>query len=324
MLQNQHGAICKIKRAQGAKSSGRDPMMDYIFNIDILLPFSMLRAIIAVLGTSAAAYFDLWNNRNIPNSLLYAFLGIAVIFDIATMPMPTLIYAGAVALVVALFGFVLYRMGQLGGADVFIIASIALLLPVQPQDFLVSSMPPFAFPFILSVLFVAGISFMLMMLATNVLPAFDALRKGKIRLGTDKYLYVAVIVACYIAFTYFAGTLNFFEPLYFAIFTLLLASSAFFIVFRELIIGNMVEMVPLSKIDEEDVLCLEKMDQKLVAKYGLARVLTLSELKRMKKFQIRKYPVFKRMPVFVPYILFGLLVSLVLGDLLLLTMKLSI
>ncbi|MCX6777656.1 MAG: hypothetical protein NT157_02115, partial [Candidatus Micrarchaeota archaeon] len=77
-----------------------------------------------------------------------------------------------------------------------------------------------------------------------------------------------------------------------------------------------IEKLPLSRIEEEDVLAIEKMNPKLVAKYKLKKLLTARELARMKKAKIplKKYPVYANMPVFLPYILASLLLTLLFGD----------
>jgi len=83
------------------------------------MPGEPARIAIALIGTIIVTYFDIFNNRNIPNNLLYAFLAVAFITSIVFFSSEIFIYSIIQFAIIGILGFGLYKMGQLGGADVF-------------------------------------------------------------------------------------------------------------------------------------------------------------------------------------------------------------
>jgi len=59
---------------------------------------------------------------------------------------------------------------------------------------------------------------------------------------------------------------------------------------------------PIEKIEDEDVLAVDKMDSSIVKKYGLERVLTQKQISILKRIRAEKkmpkFPVFKNLPRF--------------------------
>ena len=100
---------------------------------------------------------------------------------------------------------------------------------------------------------------------------------------------------------------------------LLFLSSGFFLTFREQILDEIVVMrLPISRIDDEDILAIERMPSEIVAKYKLEKVLTQSQIKKLKEIQknegMKLFPVNKILPRFGPYILIALVLTLLLGN----------
>jgi len=89
----------------------------------------------------------------------------------------------------------------------------------------------------------------------------------------------------------------------------------FFSLFKQEIKDSMVETIPLSRVQPEDVLAIEKMDKRLLAKLKLPALLDERAIAAMKKAGMKSAPVYTQMPFFLPYLLFGLLFSVLFGDL---------
>ena len=277
------------------------------------------RVAVALIGTGIAAYFDVTNNRNIPNHVTYPFVVLALLVNFISLDMAALPMTVGIAAAIFIIGYVFYKMGQIGGADILVITAIALAIPQQPlETLIVRQTIASPFPFVLSVIIGASLAFSVVMFLSFIPKVAAAIRAGKIKLGNERLLSAGLIAIAYIAFVYIAVKLPFFPPLYLALITFVMLTSVFFMLFREFIQASMVEFVPLSRVEEEDVLAIEQMDKETVAKYKLQKLLTLDEIKRLRKLPIKKFPVYTKMPMFLPYILFGLLLSLLFGDLLLL------
>jgi len=94
-------------------------------------------------------------------------------------------------------------------------------------------------------------------------------------------------------------------------------SAVFLFLYRKEIIEANMEMVSLKKVDEEDVLALDRLPERVVKKFGLERVATKEQLRRLKKSGLKRFPVYKHLPRFGPYVFLGLVACLLVGDVLL-------
>ena len=274
------------------------------------------RIALAVIFTAAMAHYDLFNKKWVPNTLIYAFAILAVainfVFYDPAVTWPALAFG---AIVFALC-YVLYRMGQLGGADAYALGSIAAAVPYLPVP-LLSQQPSAPYPFILSVLAPTGLAFILHMafrFAPYVARRFAA---GKIRFTIEKAAGPALLAFSFAAFLYAISSLPLsFPPAYFAILLFLAAALIFFSLFKSEIKDSMVELVPVRKLQEEDVLALEKMNKGLVARMKLRALLTAKSIALLKKSRMKSAPVYTGMPFFLPYLFLGLLFTVLFGDML--------
>ena len=118
-----------------------------------MLNQSFISAVLIVI-TAIYALFDVFNKRNIPN--IFVYLTVAVAFAITlTYGYSTIIYSIAIAVIVAIPGYLLYKKGFLGGGDFLEFVAISLILPIQPNPILYSEVQ-IPIPFIISVLLAAG------------------------------------------------------------------------------------------------------------------------------------------------------------------------
>lgn len=290
--------------------------LDWIFPGSADLPLEALRIAVALLGTGIGAYYDLFNNKNVPNNFLYAFLGLAFLVNLVAFDSVATTYGVVSGLVVFGLTWILYKTGKLGGADVFILAALTLLLPLQPRSLLMA--PPSvlpSLPFIFSVLLASGLSFMAYMFARSLPVVVKAVSTP----GTIKpmsWVSAFAIVVVYGAFAYMVSTLAFLSPAYFLFLTVVVGASVYFTLFKDALNDSMAELVPVSKVEEEDVLPIDKMDAALVKKYKLGPLVDAAMLKRLKAHK-GKVLVMKHLPPYIPHLLLGLILSLVVGNIVL-------
>lgn len=288
----------------------------------LTLPMEGVRLAVALAGCAIGAYYDLFNNKNVPNTFLYAFLAIAFVLNLAAYHPQVTYYAIGTALVLFAATWLLYKTGQLGGADVFVLSSIALLLPVQPLSLLRVGLPPLpSLPFILSVLVASGLSFMIYMLVRSLPVAVNALRRPNSIPGSA-WVGAAAILAAYALMAFALPQIALMGRTYFLFITFVVAGTVYFTLFKSAINESMAEWVPLTNVEEEDVLAIEQIDASAVKKYGLARLVDAPMRARLKAFR-GKLPVYKKLPPFIPHLLIGLAASVLFGNVILLVAGLA-
>lgn len=266
-----------------------------------------VRIIIALFGTLIGAYFDIYNKRNIPNNFLLAFLALAVIANVVFFNSDLMMYALLVVGILALAGYLFYALGYVGGADVFVIASIALLLPIAPSLTEIGM----NYPFILFVLIFGFITSALYLFAYFAIK----LSKEKNAKPDKKYL---LLVIPYLAVAYLVWNLEFVSPAFLFLLLTSLVLSVFFMTYRKAINRMMAQKIPLKKLESEDILALEFMDKELVWKHRLQRLISADELKRLKTLKIKDVMVYSKLPPFLPFVFVGLVLALLLSKYLLL------
>ena len=279
-------------------------MLEKLLFSSLEMPGEPARIAIALIGTIIVTYFDIFNNRNIPNNLLYAFLAVAFITSIVFFSSEIFIYSIIQFAIIGILGFGLYKMGQLGGADVFVLCSIVLLLPILPTG----EETLFNFPLALPLLLYGGVAF----------AVYSVLYFGKIIMHQKNlkpnYIYLALLIP-YFIFAFIFLNAPFFSTIYFMIASLLLLSSIFFLVFRDAIYKGISEKVLVSKLPPDgDVLAKEKMGP-LMKKLKIGPVIEEKELKILKKAKVKEVWIYSQLPPFLPFVLVGLLASLFFGNL---------
>lgn len=293
-------------------------MLDF-FSAQVIMGWEELRIFIAIIGTVIATYYDLFNNRNVPNFLLYSFLGVAFLVAVALSGPSSLAYPIIIAALVFIVGYGLYMFGQLGGADVFVLAAISLLLPVQPKAFLIGEGPVIAFPFILSVLLLSSILFGVFLLIRYIPLFMRGILSKKVKVPKERFAYAGIVIIAYAFFVYLSVSFPYFPFPYVFLFSIVVLLTLFFMFSREFIADDMIEWVSAREIEEEDVIAIDRIKKEDVEKYKIRRVATKKELEKLRKLTIEKYPVYKRMPVFLPFVLTGLIASIIFGDIVLLS-----
>ncbi len=281
------------------------------------MDYELLRIAIAVLGCLALSYFDIFNKKNVPDRLLQAFLGISIILALISFQQDSLLISFGIPAIFGLGGYLAYKAGHIGGADVYAITSLALLLPSQPLLLQIrESSPLLGLPFIFPILYYSILLFCIYVMLWNAGKICGALREGSLKPEPQRLLQAFPLGAAYVAFVFISpGSIS---QYYLLSISIIFLSGIFFILFGSFLKHSAVSNVPAKKISEEDVLALEFMDSKLVAKYSLPKVVSQAELSRLKKLPIKKFAVYTGMPMFLPFLLLGLVIALYFGNLFLL------
>lgn len=281
-------------------------MIEQVLFGKITMPGETIRLILAFLGVAVATYYDVFNRRNVPNNLLYAFLALAFIANLFFYQQDLFIFSIALAVFFTAISYVFYRFGQLGGADLFIIASIILLLPIHPAFIGLT----FNLPFIFSVIVFAGVAFAVYVVVFYGMKLLEA--------GAQPKLIYALLLIPYIIFAYVYVNSIIFSLIYFVFVSVLLIATVFFLMYREGINQLLAERMSPAELEDEDVLALEMMDQKTVKKYKLKRLATRDEIKRLTGLKVPEVWVYSKLPPFLPFLLLGMILSLLFAKSLLL------
>ncbi|MEM3399444.1 MAG: prepilin peptidase [Candidatus Micrarchaeia archaeon] len=271
----------------------------------------LIRISLAVAACALGAYYDIKNNRNVPNWVTYSFVAIGVFINAIPFDLSFILPVFAVSALIFIVGYLFYRLGQIGGADVLLFTGVSLALPYPPSHL---SSTLFEYPFILPVFVVSGVLFSIAMLIAYVPRIFADVRARKVKTSPYGVLLSLIMLLAYTAVIYMLAQILPLRPLQILILVIVVFSAVFFMLFREHITENyVIEYVSLEEVDEEDVLALEKIDSKTISQYSLKRLLTASEIERLKRTPVAKMrlPVCKNMPMFAPYLLLSLLINLV-------------
>jgi len=281
----------------------------------------LVRILLAVGGLAAASYFDLFNNKNVPVILTYALIVLGFLLNLASFDFDLIVYSSGVALAILLLGYLIYKAGQIGGADILLFAGIALLLPEFPAPLVpvlsnASSGVFVAYPPVVSVFLVSGI-LSICSLSAYYVPVIlkRAWKKKKLPLTHEDTLSAVMLAGAYLIVFYLMSPIYVFRPIQAAVVFTVLFLATLLLLFKTHISSLMVKRVKVKEIDEEDVLAIERISPRIVKKYKLERLLTPKEIKKLSKVkELKTFPVLKGMPPFVPYMLFALLLLVLLGD----------
>ncbi len=273
-------------------------MIEEVIFGNIEMPGELLRLVIAFAGVAIATYYDLFNRKNIPDVFLYGFLAVAFIANLVLYEENIFLFSLAVAVFLSAIGYIFYRMGQLGGADVFVLASIMLLLPIHPTF----TGMPFGMPFVFSVMIFGGLLFALYVMVT-----FGLKLRGQER---NPNRLALLLVIPYIVFSYLYINSIVFSPVYFTILTVLFIALVFFMVYRENLTMLLAEKMGIEELEAEDVLALELMDRDFVKENNIKRLVTEKEVEKLIELDVGEVWVYTRLPPFLPFILAGMFLAI--------------
>ena len=272
----------------------------------------------------ALAYmlFDLFNRRNVPTIFVYSTLAYGAVLTILYLNAKTIAISASISMVVLGLGYIVYRIGQLGAADVVEFAAISLMLPMQSSTLIATYAQQFSMPFILSVGINAGIVALALVPIYYIPKAMNRLKKPITSLVTKGNLVSATLLAiAYIVFIYFATfviTLNYIAIIILAV---MLASSFLVMLFSIPITYSMTREVDARQMEDGDIIAINLMDEKKVMSIskkvkGFGRLVTPDMLRQLKGNGIKdRMPVYKEAMPFALPIFIAVILTLLLGNL---------
>jgi len=282
----------------------------------------MINVLVMLIGLIGASITDL-KTGYVPNILSHALILAGVVFVFFEFPLDLALSIYGVAIAVFAAGYILYISGQMGGGDVKLFTALTLLIPIYPSS-LVSIMNSIgiqpaipSYPFIISVFILFGILFMIVIPLQYIPKVYKARDKiefydKKIRISIAFSLLLVPVFALW--FVYFKALI---------ILTLPMLLTLFIIPFKDDIMKHFfAQKKDVQKLDDDDVIALELINDKVKKKLGLWRKTpTKKELEKIKKlakkYHIKQITVCENMPKAVPIILAAFILSLIFGDVLL-------
>lgn len=265
------------------------------------------------------AVFDVFNKRNVPDLFVYASiaLGVAATLVLSTSE-AAMIASFAIAIAIWIIGYLIYREGLWGAGDYFELVAISLLLPIQPAP-LLSTIPQFSLPFILSVFVATG--FVAVWIVPLYYLFFTRRGHGSIRLSRRRAAYGITLLVLYLllalAMLYFYGS-----GISKLVFVAAIAiPSALTLAFEEEITDRMVERIYPRGLEEGDIIAFNVMSgaerRYFRTRYrAFGRLATNRLIERIRNIR-RKLPVYRNAAPLAFFIFIGVVVSLLLGNIIL-------
>ena len=269
----------------------------------------------------ALAYmlFDVFNKRDVPSIFAYATLAYGFLLTVLYFNIGSIILSVGIALAILGVGYIVYRIGQLGAADVIEFAAISLILPMQGLPFIASAQ--YNVPFALSLLVNTGIVAIVLVPIYYIPKASRNLKKPIASYITSRNMLAAFLIgASYLAFMLFTYIVIGINYIRIAMLAVLMVSSLLVMLFSVPITYSMVEYVSVDRFDIGDIIALNLMPDRKIASLkkkitGFDRLVTADTISNMKKKGIKeKMPVYKNALPFALPIFIGAIVTLLVGN----------
>jgi len=269
----------------------------------------VIRVLVLLAFAALYAYFDIFNKRSIPNSFAYLSIVVGIIFTLF-YPFKTLELSLLIAVFVVAIGYVLYKAGFLGLGDGLELAFVSLMLPIQPTPLL--NIPQLGLPFVLSVFISSGI------VAIIALPIYYMLN-SKLELKKESILRASVVFISYLLLLMLVYLLLGHIALVPTVFIIIIAFfSALIFLFEASMNKRMITWVYPNKLGEDDIIAINLMSKKDImffkSRYpSFARLADKKEIAALKNIK-KKIPVYTNAIPFSAFILAGIVLSLFIGD----------
>jgi Flp pilus assembly protein protease CpaA len=264
-----------------------------------------IRLLILLIGATISSYTDLKEGL-IYDKVTYPMIALGVLFISLDLFFERNLYYLLIPLVIFLFSYLLYFSGKLGGGDVKIFLATALLLPYYRGQ-----------PFLLSALLIAALTSSLVISAIILFKFFRIKKRSKIVLSADllRSIALGIVILLYFVALAYLGTLN---TLALIIFSIPLFSSLVFLAFRRQIQECFfLRWLSIDELEEDEIIAKEFLDKSIVSRLGLSMrgIISEKDKERLKSIGITKLPVYRDLPPFGPFLLFGIAVSAFIPDL---------
>ncbi len=264
------------------------------------------------------ALFDLFNKREVPDAFVYAALAIGLLITF-TYPKTTAEISLLVAVAVAAIGYVIYRAGFWGAGDFFELTTISLILPIQPRPLLVS-VDQLGMPFVVSFFISTGLA------AIWIVPIYYLLvnrEKTSKRTKTQPIYKIlgVLLITIYLMLLLFVYLLFGISWLRLLIIAAIGIPSAIILAYEEEITDKMTRLVPAKELTEGDIIAVNLMQgseiRYFASKYKNFGRLVTKEMAKELSHVDRKLPVYRHAAPFAVFVLIGVVVSLLFGNIIL-------
>ncbi|MEM4296417.1 MAG: hypothetical protein QXP22_02425 [Candidatus Anstonellales archaeon] len=244
--------------------------------------------ILVMLITGIGALYDLFNKKEVPDNILFILIFISFLYSIFF----TDFYFGILqALLILSIGYIAYKRGLLGFADVIFFSCIALIIPYKNIAYI-------KLPFVLPVFVYSGLFFAV---ASIIYYGFRMAKNGITKIN------IAGIfpLLAFLIFLFFYKDFMFFSTFFiFLIFFAVLISS-FYIAFEHDLKRATSSEEKISEQLIEDIIAYDLLNEKQKAVIGNKRVVDEELLQKLKENNIKTLPVYKHLLPFLPFLLIG-------------------
>ncbi len=285
----------------------------------------LLRIFSAIAIALIYMLYDVFNRRNVPSVFAYATLAYGFVLTILYFNLKTISVSISASLVILGIGYVIYRIGQLGAADVIEFAAISLVIPLQRFPVILASASQLGMPFALSLAINTGIIAMIVVPLYYIPKAAKVLGRPVTSFITMKNALMALLSAvAYLAFMLFITSIIGTSYTGIILLSVILVGSFFVMLFSMPIQLSMIRPVEISQLEEGDIIAFNLMDSRKIRAMekkirGFGRLVTDDVARQAKKLKLKaKLPVYKdAMPFAVPIFL-ATVTSVLVGNLILL------
>ena len=269
--------------------------------------------------------FDVFNRRNVPSAFAYGSLAYGLLLTLSYLNSAAILMSLGIASVVLGIGYAVYRIGQVGAADVIEIAALSLIIPVQLLPRLLPWIGQLGMPFIVAVLIDTGI-FALIMVPVYYIP----MARRKLKRPLTSYvenrnvLMAAIMLLAYASFILFAELTVGISVAGTVVLSLMAVSSSSVMLFAVPITHSMVRDVLPKEMEEGDIMAVNLMGMKKFNRLkgsvmGLDRLLNRRAIAALRARKPKeRFPVYKdAMPLALP-IFAAVIAAILVGNILLL------
>ena len=269
--------------------------------------------------------FDVLNRRNVPSAFAYGSLAYGLLLTLLYLNATAILMSIGIAAVVLGIGYIVYRIGQVGAADVIEIAALSLIIPAQLLPRLLPWVNQLGMPFIVAVLIDTGI-FALVMVPVYYIP----MARRKLKRPLTSYienrnmLMAAIMLVAYASFILFAELTVGISVAGTIVLSLMAISSSSVMLFAVPITHSMVRDVLPKEMEEGDIIAVNLMGTREFRRLkdsinGFDRLLNHRAIAALESRRPReKFPVYKdAMPLALP-IFAAVIAAMLVGNILLL------
>ncbi|MEM0154511.1 MAG: hypothetical protein QW814_01600 [Methanothrix sp.] len=286
------------------------------------MDFLILRIVFFSVFAFAYMMFDIFNNRNVPSYFAYATLAVGAVFTLLYLNLTLIFYSALIAVATLGFGYVVYRIGQLGAADVIELAALSLIIPFLSKPLIFGTVQPYM-PMALSIVINSGIA-ALIVVPLYYIPKALATKQRNYKHNTSAtYFRMALIVTIYCFFGIFLIFALHASYAAIGILLVIAAGSALVIAYEGRMMAYMSQYVTYKKMEAGDIIATGMMESKEID-YAyrklkhFERLVTPELINELKsKMPKRRFPVYKKPIPFAVPIFIGAVTALAFGNVLL-------